>query len=188
MKEGDRKKFEKKKEFRNVEEYKKENYEKYSKYDIKKYKNTDLEPTTEKFLKNEVILFYLDYQINWSIWLSFSHFQFDFYTYTNFHSLQKDQLCQSLEEDNVKNTLLKFGLITHLVENVSQFKKLMKILPIAGQKFGGKADKSTKSRTNARTDKEVRDQFIIHFRDSVQCNKVMYIVSLWKNCKSFFKT
>ena len=92
--------------------------------------------------------------------------------------MQKDQLCQSLEEDNVKNTLLKFGLITHLVENVSQFKKLMKILPIAGQKFGGKADKSTKSRTNARTDKEVRDQFIIHFRDSVQCNKVMYVVSL----------
>ena len=92
--------------------------------------------------------------------------------------MQKDQLCQSLEEDNVKNTLLKFGLITHLVENVSQFKKLMKILPIAGQKFGGKADKSTKSRTNARTDKEVRDPFIIHFRDSVQCNKVMYIVSL----------
>ena len=39
MKDGDRKKFEKKKEFRNVEEFKKENSEKYSKYDIKKFNN-----------------------------------------------------------------------------------------------------------------------------------------------------
>ena len=54
MKDGDRKKFEKKKEFRNVEEFKKENYEKYSKYDIKKFNNQYAEPTTEKFLKNEV--------------------------------------------------------------------------------------------------------------------------------------
>ena len=54
MKDGDRKKFEKKKEFRNVEEFKKENSEKYSKYDIKKFNNQYSEPTTEKFLKNEV--------------------------------------------------------------------------------------------------------------------------------------
>ena len=53
MKDGDRKKFEKKKEFRNVEEFKKEN-EKYSKYDIKKFNNQFSEPATEKFLKNEV--------------------------------------------------------------------------------------------------------------------------------------
>ena len=55
MKDGDRKKFEKKKEFRNVEEFKKEN-EKYSKYDIKKFNNQYSEPTTEKFLKNEVCI------------------------------------------------------------------------------------------------------------------------------------
>ena len=48
MKDGDRKKFEKKKEFRNVEKV----YDKYDKYDVKKYKTE--EPTTEKFLKNEV--------------------------------------------------------------------------------------------------------------------------------------
>ena len=56
MKDGDRKKFEKKKEFRNVEEFKKENYEKYSKYDIKKFNTQYSEPTTEKFLKNEVCI------------------------------------------------------------------------------------------------------------------------------------
>lgn len=129
MKDGDRKKFEKKKEFRNVEEYKKETYEKYDKYDIKKYKNEYPEPTTEKFLKNE-----------------------------------KDQLCQSLEEDNVKNSLLKFGLITHLIENVNKFKKSMKTLSTAGQKVGlkQKTDKSAKTRintrTNTRTDKELIKQ------------------------------
>ena len=121
MKDGDRKKFEKKKEFRNVEEFKKENYEKYSKYDIKKFNNQYAEPTTEKFLKNE-----------------------------------KDQLCQSLEEDNVKNSLLKFGLITHLIEDVNKFKKSMKTMSGSAQKIGfkRKPDKPVKAR--ARTDKEVK--------------------------------
>jgi len=125
MKDGVRKKFEKKKEFRNVEEYKKENYEKYSKYDIKKYKTGYQEVTTEKFLKNE-----------------------------------RDQLCQSLEEDNVKNSLVKFGLITHLIEDVSQFKKSIKMLPAPAQKFGGKAGKSSEERrrTSGRTDKEIIKQ------------------------------
>ena len=121
MKDGDRKKFEKKKEFRNVEEFKKENYEKYSKYDIKKFNNQYAEPTTEKFLKNE-----------------------------------KDQLCQSLEEDNVKNSLLKFGLITHLIEDVNKFKKSMKTMSGSAQKidFKRKPEKPVKAR--ARTDKEVK--------------------------------
>lgn len=123
MKDGDRKKFEKKKEFRNVEEFKKENSEKYSKYDIKKFNNQYSEPTTEKFLKNE-----------------------------------KDQLCQSLEEDNVKNSLLKFGLITHLIEDVNKFKKSMKTMSGNSQKIGfkQKPDKPVKAR--ARTDKEMVKQ------------------------------
>ena len=50
MKDGDRKKFEKKKQFRNVEKL----YDKYDKFDMKKYKTDYVEPTTEKFLKNEV--------------------------------------------------------------------------------------------------------------------------------------
>ena len=79
----------------------------------------------------------------------------------SYKSLQKDQLCQSLEEDNVKNSLLKFGLITQLIENVNKFKKSMKTLSTAGQKVGlkQKTDKSAKTRintrTNTRTDKEV---------------------------------
>ena len=70
--------------------------------------------------------------------------------------LQKDQLCQSLEEDNVKNSLLKFGLITHLIEDVNKFKKSMKTMSGSAQKIGfkRKPDKPVKAR--ARTDKEVK--------------------------------
>ena len=42
--------------------------------------------------------------------------------------LQKHQLCQSVDEDDVKNTLLKFGVVLHLFEDVSMFKKNMKNL------------------------------------------------------------
>ena len=57
----------------------------------------------------------------------------------------------------MKNSLVKFGLITHLIEDVSQFKKSIKMLPAPAQKLGGKAGKSSEERrrTSGRTDKEV---------------------------------
>ena len=146
MKDGDRKKFEKKKEFRNVEEFKKEN-EKYSKYDIKKFNNQYSEPTTEKFLKNEVCI----------LIPSVSAIQFYFLLF-----FQKDQLCQSLDEDNVKNSLLKFGLITHLIEDVTKFKKSMKTMSGTSQKIGFKSKPDKPLKARARTDKEVKSAVIFY--------------------------
>ena len=70
--------------------------------------------------------------------------------------LQKDQLCQSLEEDNVKNSLLKFGLITHLIEDVNKFKKSMKTMSGNSQKIGFKQKPEKPVKARARTDKEVK--------------------------------
>merc|ERR1719228_43488 len=85
---------EKKKDYRNVEDAKKEAYEKpinkiYKKNKIKKAEKKN----KEKFLKDE-----------------------------------KLQLCRSVDEDDVKNTLLKFGLVTHLYDEVTKFRKAMKSL------------------------------------------------------------
>ena len=41
---------------------------------------------------------------------------------------QKHQLCQSVEEDDIKNTLLKFGSVLHLYDDASVFKKNIKSL------------------------------------------------------------
>jgi len=38
------------------------------------------------------------------------------------------QLCQSVDQDDVKNTLLKFGLVTHLFDDIQKFRKNMKSL------------------------------------------------------------
>ena len=54
----------------------------------------------------------------------------------------------------MKNSLVKFGLITHLIEDVSQFKKSIKMLPAPAQKFGGKAGKSSEERRNNDTTSE----------------------------------
>jgi len=95
LKENEKKRMEKKKEYRTVEEAKKEVYEKpLNKINYKKKNNKKSVLTKdETFLKDE---------------------QF--------------QLCRSVEEDDVKNTLLKFGLVTHLYDEVSKFRKAMKSL------------------------------------------------------------
>jgi len=95
LKENEKKRMEKKKEYRTVEESKKEVYEKpLNKINYKKKNNKKSVLTKdETFLKDE---------------------QF--------------QLCRSVEEDDVKNTLLKFGLVTHLYDEVSKFRKAMKSL------------------------------------------------------------
>ena len=36
------------------------------------------------------------------------------------------QLCQSVDQADVKNTLLKFGLVSHLFEDAQKFRKSMK--------------------------------------------------------------
>ena len=116
MKEDERKKFEKKKDYRNVEEQKKDTF------GVKgKFKSGEIDVTTEVYMKNEVStkILSFEYQIVsptliWNI----------FY----FVLLQKHQLCQSVDEDDVKNTLLKFGVVLHLFEDVSMFKKNMKNL------------------------------------------------------------
>lgn len=95
LKENEKKRMEKKKEYRTVEEAKKEVYEKpLNKINYKKKNNKKSAlKKDETFLKDE---------------------QF--------------QLCRSVEEDDVKNTLLKFGLVTHLYDEVSKFRKAMKSL------------------------------------------------------------
>ena len=67
--------------------------------------------------------------------------------------LKQLQLCRSVEEDDVKNTLLKFGLVTHLYDEVSKFRKSMKTL----QNLTPKSKKKKKSGHGniAKADKEV---------------------------------
>lgn len=118
LKENAKKRIEKKKDYRNVEDAKKESYEKpINKINYKKSKNKKME-TKEKFLKDE-----------------------------------KSQLCRSVEEDDVKNTLLKFGMVTHLYDEVSKFRKTMKSL----QDSIPKKKKKNKS-SIAKADKEIIQQ------------------------------
>jgi len=121
LKESARKRMEKKKDYRNVEDAKKEAYEKpinkiYKKNKIKKAEKKN----KEKFLKDE-----------------------------------KLQLCRSVDEDDVKNTLLKFGLVTHLYDEVTKFRKAMKSL----QDSIPKSKKKNKSGSSiAKADKEIIQQ------------------------------
>jgi len=66
------------------------------------------------------------------------------------------QLCRSVEEDDVKNTLLKFGLVTHLYDEVSKFRKTLKSL----QDSIPKSKKKNKSGSSAmaKADKELLKQ------------------------------
>jgi len=116
MKEEQRKKMEKKQEFRNVEEQKKESFSGKEK----------LKRTTEVYLKDE-----------------------------------KHQLCQSVEEDDIKNTLLKFGSVLHLYDDATMFKKRIKSL-VTNKKNKKEETKKLieqskkQIKAQARKDKEVR--------------------------------
>jgi len=115
MKEEQRKKLEKKQEFRNVEEQKKESFSGKEKF----------KRTTEVYLKDE-----------------------------------KHQLCQSVEEDDIKNTLLKFGSVLHLYDDATMFKKSIKTL--VTNKKNKKEEKKfieqlkKEHKAQSRKDKEVR--------------------------------
>ena len=85
----------------------------------------------------------------------------------SYHYLQQFQLCRSVEEDDVKNTLLKFGLVTHLYDEVSKFRKAMKSLQDLTPK--SKKKKKTGPAHIARADKVVGSAFSYlpchHFTD-----------------------
>jgi len=49
-------------------------------------------------------------------------------TTENYLKDERLQLCQSVDEADVKNTLLKFGLVTHLFDDAQKFRKSMKSL------------------------------------------------------------
>merc|ERR1719483_2049871 len=66
------------------------------------------------------------------------------------------QLCRSVEEDDVKNTLLKFGLVTHLYDEVSKFRKAMKSLQDLTPK--SKKKKKTGPANIAKADKMIIQQ------------------------------
>jgi len=119
LKENDKKRMKKKKEYRTVEGAKKEVYEKP--LNKKKNNKKSLLTKDETFLKDE---------------------QF--------------QLCRSVEEHDVKNTLLKFGLVTHLYDEVSKFRKAMKSLQDLTPK--SKKKKKTGPAHIARADKVIIQQ------------------------------
>lgn len=124
MKEEDRKKFEKKKDFRNVGENKKDSYVKpISKFAIKKSSKMEELFTPEVFMKDE-----------------------------------KNQLCQSVGEDDVKNTLLKFGKVLHLFHDISIFKKNLKTLSGTSKKSKEKVKPVKENKSNSKADKEMIKQ------------------------------
>ena len=78
-----------------------------------------------------------------------------------FYSIQKHQLCQSVEEDDIKNTLLKFGSVLHLYDDATMFKKSIKSLvtnkknkKAENKKLIEQSKKQIKAQ--ARKDKDVR--------------------------------
>ena len=70
-------------------------------------------------------------------------------------SFQKNQLCQSVGEDDVKNTLLKFGKVLHLFQDISMFKKNMKTLSGTSKKSKEKVKPVKENKSNSKADKEV---------------------------------
>ena len=81
--------------------------------------------------------------------------------YLTVFEFQKHQLCQSVEEDDIKNTLLKFGSVLHLYDDATMFKKKIKTLVTnkknkkeENKKFIEQSKKQIKAQ--ARKDKEVR--------------------------------
>merc|ERR1712029_646655 len=74
---------------------------------------------------------------------------------------EKHQLCQSVEEDDIKNTLLKFGSVLHLYDDATMFKKRIKSL-VTNKKNKKEETKKLieqskkQIKAQARKDKEVR--------------------------------
>lgn len=154
MKEEQRKKLEKKQEFRNVEEQKKESFSGKEKF----------KRTTEVYLKDEVRLYNLVCPFYRMFLLPTKtkkglELYFIFYVLYLFE-FQKHQLCQSVEEDDIKNTLLKFGSVLHLYDDATMFKKSIKTL--VTNKKNKKEEKKLieqlkkEHKAQARKDKEVR--------------------------------
>ena len=62
------------------------------------------------------------------------------------------QLCQSVDQADVKNTLLKFGLVSHLFEDAQKFRKSMKSLQDLIPK---NSKKKKKGKSGMKAEKEV---------------------------------
>jgi len=123
MKDGDRKRMEKKKDYRNVEDAKKVIAEKFQRKMPEKIKTKEGK-SGEIFLKDE-----------------------------------RGQLCQSIGEDDVKSTLLKFGLVTHLFEDISKFRQSLKALQDSVPRPKSKMRKKKAGAVSvSRADKEIIQQ------------------------------
>ena len=68
---------------------------------------------------------------------------------------ERFQLCQSVDEADVKNALLKFGLVTHLFEDAQKFRKSMKALQDSIPRSNNKKKKKN-TKTGMKEEKEVR--------------------------------
>ena len=62
------------------------------------------------------------------------------------------QLCQSVDQADVKNTLLKFGLVSHLFEDAQKFRKSMKSLQ---DLIPRNSKKKKKGKSGMKAEKEV---------------------------------
>lgn len=75
-------------------------------------------------------------------------------TTENYLKDERLQLCQSVDEADVKNTLLKFGLVTHLFDDAQKFRKSMKSLQDQIPRTNKK--KKKKGKAGMKAEKEVR--------------------------------
>jgi len=66
-------------------------------------------------------------------------------TTENYLKDERWQLCQSVDEADVKNTLLKFGLVSHLFDDAQKFRKSMKALQDLVPRSNKKKKKKSKS-------------------------------------------
>lgn len=67
---------------------------------------------------------------------------------------ERFQLCQSVDEADVKNALLKFGLVTHLFEDAQKFRKSMKALQDSIPRSNNKKKKKN-TKTGMKEEKEM---------------------------------
>ena len=73
---------------------------------------------------------------------------------------ERFQLCQSVDEADVKNALLKFGLVTHLFEDAQKFRKSMKALQDSIPRSNNKKKKKN-TKTGIKEEKEVRAVMVV---------------------------
>lgn len=73
-------------------------------------------------------------------------------TTENYLKDERWQLCQSVDEADVKNTLLKFGLVSHLFDDAQKFRKSMKALQDLIPRSN---KKKKKSKSSMKMEKEV---------------------------------